>query len=159
QSHGLFAYESTLRVPLIVAELGGEARRKPGTTTTSVVSGSSRTSAGEVSAVSARHIDILPTILDAIGQTVPGDLPGRSLLPATERRAGAAARPLYFEALSAQLNRGWAPLTGVLTDRDKYIDLPIAERYDLAADAAEHANLAGRAPDKDRALVSALRAF
>src|SRR5262249_24507435 len=31
------------------------------------------------------------------------------------------------------------------------------ERYDLAADGAEATNLAGRAPDRDRALASALR--
>ncbi len=101
QSHGLFAYESTLRVPLIVAELGGQVRLKPDTTTDTpkpdlstrvlsyVASGSSRTSS-EVSSVSARHIDILPTILEAVGQPVPADLPGRSLLTRQERSEGAA---------------------------------------------------------------------
>jgi Flp pilus assembly protein TadD len=118
----------------------------------------SRTS-GEVSSVSARHIDILPTIVEAAGQAIPADLPGRSLLAAVERRAGSAPRPLYFEALSAQLNRGWAPLTGVLVDRDKYIDLPMAERYDLASDPGERTNLLGRAADRDRALVAALGDF
>jgi Flp pilus assembly protein TadD len=57
------------------------------------------------------------------------------------------------------LNRGWAPLTGILTGRDKYIDLPTVERYDLAADSGEATNLAGRAPDRDRTLASSLRAF
>ena len=92
---------------------------------------------GEVSSVAARHVDILPTILDAVGQPVPSDLPGRTLLPRQERRAGAAPRATYFEAMSGMLNHGWAPLTGVLSDRDKLIDLPIAERYDLAGDPAE----------------------
>src|SRR6185503_12830858 len=49
QAHGLFAYESTLRVPLIISELGGAAGRDRG---------------GEVSSVPARHVDILPTILE-----------------------------------------------------------------------------------------------
>src|SRR5439155_9523493 len=101
----------------------------------------------------------LPTILEASGQPVPSDLPGRSLLSAAERRDGASARPLYFEAMSAMLNRGWAPLTGVIAGRDKFIDLPIAERYDLQADPAERSNLAGRSTDRDRALTTALRAF
>jgi arylsulfatase A-like enzyme/Flp pilus assembly protein TadD len=159
QSHGLFAYESTLRVPLIIAQIG-EVRPKPDTTTIGayVASGFRRTSS-EVSSVSARHIDILPTILEAAAQAIPADLPGRSLLPAAERRDGTAPRPVYFEALSAQLNRGWAPLTGVLVDRDKYIDLPMAERYDLASDPDERTNLLGRAADRDRALVAALRDF
>ena len=98
-------------------------------------------------------------MLDAIGQAPPGDLPGRSLLSSAERRAGAAPRTSYFEAMGAMLNRGWAPLAGVLADRDKFIDLPIAERYDLAHDAAERTNLSGRDAARDRALAAALRGF
>jgi arylsulfatase A-like enzyme/Flp pilus assembly protein TadD len=144
QSHGLFAYEATLRVPLIIAEVGS---RGGGPT-------------GEVSSVNARHIDILPTLLDAVGQTLPGDLPGRSLLPRSERRtAGASPRPTYFESMGPVLNRGWAPLAGVLLDRDKFIDVPIAERYDLSGDPAEMSNLAGRSPERDRMLVASLRAY
>ena len=100
-SHGLFAYESTLRVPLIIAKIG----RAGG-------------AGGEVSSVPARHVDLLPTILEAAGQTVPADLPGRSLLPAPERVPGAQPRPSYFEAMSVMLNRGWAPLTCFLVERD-----------------------------------------
>ena len=106
-----------------------------------------------------RHVDILPTILDAIGQPTPSDLPGRTLLPAAERRAGARAAPSYFEAMSAMLNRGWAPLTGVVADRDKFIDLPIAELYDLRRDPGERTNLEGKAPERERVLEADLRAF
>jgi Flp pilus assembly protein TadD len=147
QSHGLFAYESTLRVPLILAELGG-AR------------GDGRSSApAEVSSVPARHVDIVPTILDAVGQGVPTDLPGRSLLLESERRGRPAPRPSYFEAMSAMLTRGWAPLTGVLVDRDKLIELPIPERYDVGADPAEQSNLFGRTPARDRELSAALQSY
>ena len=147
-THGLFAYEATLRVPLIVAEIGGAGR-----------TGKAGRSGGEVSSVAARHVDILPTILEAVGQTPPADLPGRSLLPAAARRAGSPTRTSYFEAMGAMLNRGWAPLAGVLAGRDKFINLPIAERYDLAADPAEGVNLSGRAAQRDRALAAALRGF
>jgi len=109
--------------------------------------------------VPVRHIDILPTILDAVGQPIPSDLPGRSLLPSQERTAAAAPRPSYFEAMAGMLNRGWAPLTGVLSGREKYIDLPIAERYDLAADPSEQKNLLGGDSAKDRTLEAALRGF
>ncbi len=34
--------------------------------------------------------------------------------------------------MTANLSRGWAPLRGVLIDRDKYIDLPVEELYGLA---------------------------
>jgi arylsulfatase A-like enzyme/Flp pilus assembly protein TadD len=142
QTHGLFTYESTLRIPLIVSEIGGAAGAR----------------GGEVSHVAARHVDVLPTVLDAVGLAIPDGLPGRTLLPASERTAG-GARPSYFEAMSSMLNRGWAPLSGVLADRDKFIDVPIVERYDLAADPAETTNLIGRAPERDRTLAASLRAF
>jgi len=144
RTHGLFAYESTLRVPLIVAEILPRTFVDPH---------------GEVSHVAARHIDILPTILEAVGQAVPADLPGRSLLTAAERRDQAADRTSYFEAMGGMLNRGWAPLTGIIHGGAKYIDLPIAELYDLPRDPHEMKNLrdgfdqerlgeAGRASDE-----------
>ena len=147
QSHGLFAYESTLRVPLIVAQV------EKGSAT---LSGSR--SQGEVSNVSARHVDLLPTILDAVGLPPLSELPGRSLLPAAER-ASRSPRPSYFEAMSGMLNRGWAPLSGIVLEREKFIDLPIPERYDLATDPAEATNLAGRTPAQDRTLAASLAAF
>lgn len=113
-THGLFAYESTLKVPLIVAGPGVQPRSDPHY---------------------ARHIDIAPTILARAGAAAAADLPGQSLLGKLE------PRDTYFEALSASLNRGWAPLTGVIQSGVKFIDLPIAELYDLAADPAEVKNL------------------
>jgi arylsulfatase A-like enzyme/Flp pilus assembly protein TadD len=145
-SHGLFAYESTLRVPLIIAEVGG-------------ASSTSHRGHGEVSDVPVRHVDILPTILDAVSQPAPAGLAGRTLLPAAERRAGAAPRTSYFEAMAAMLNRGWAPLTGVIADRDKFIDLPIPELYDLQRDPGEQTNLDGRSPERERVLQADLRGF
>ncbi|MCE9602418.1 MAG: sulfatase-like hydrolase/transferase [Gemmatimonadetes bacterium] len=153
EAHGIFAYESTLRVPLIIAELGGSASAG------SSWLASFRERTGEVSSVAARHVDILPTILDAIGQPVPTGLPGRTLLPAAERTAQAPARLTYFEAMSGMLNHGWAPLTGVVSGREKFIELPIPERYDLATDAHELVNLMGREPARDRALTAMLAQF
>jgi arylsulfatase A-like enzyme/Tfp pilus assembly protein PilF len=146
ESHGLFAYESTLRVPLIITEYPHADDRGRGPDTR-----------GEVSSAPARHIDLLPTLLDAVGQRAPAGLPGRSLLPAAERLGHGSPRPSYFEAMSGVLNRGWAPLSGVLVDREKLIDLPIAERYDLAADPGEGTNLAGRSPEIDRTLTLVLQ--
>ena len=154
QTHGLFAYESTLRVPLIVADIGGRTNTDGGGARAFQASDHR----GEAASVAARHVDILPTILEAVGQPLPADLPGRSLLTTAER-ADATVRASYFEAMSAMLNRGWAPLTGVLVDREKYIDVPIAERYDLAADPIEQVNLAGKAAERDRTLAAALRGF
>jgi Flp pilus assembly protein TadD len=79
------------------------------------------------------------------------------LISAGTRSDVAGAPASYFEAMSPSLNDGWAPLAGVLVGRDKYIDLPIPERYDLAADPHETRNLAGQDASRDRVLASRLR--
>lgn len=142
-THGLFAYEATLRVPLILAQLPAAGA-------------AGRAARGEVSQVAARHVDLVPTVLDAIGAQVPPDLPGRTLIDA---RPGEPERTSFFESMSASLNRGWAPLEGVLAGREKYISLPIPELYDLAADPGERSNLFARAPKRVRVLEARLRAF
>ncbi len=139
-THGVFAYESTLRVPLIVAQTGAGARQ----------------GRDAVSDAPARHIDILPTIAGLTGLTAPGDLPGRTLLAI---EVETAPRASYFEAMTAMLKRGWAPLTGVVAGREKYIDLPLEEMYDLAADPEEQTNLAPASGDRVRVLASQLRQF
>jgi arylsulfatase A-like enzyme/Tfp pilus assembly protein PilF len=139
-THGLFAYEGTLHVPLILfaPQLFGP-----------------RTIADPV-----RHVDLLPTILDAVGAPLPTSLDGRSLLPLASGGAGAPT-VTYFESLSASLNRGWAPLYGVVRGSLKYIDLPIPELYDVAADPGETHDLAAARPAEVRELqrlLAALRA-
>ena len=115
ETHGLFAYEPTLKIPLVVAGPGVQHR---------------------VVADYVRHIDIVPTILEAAGGQKPGDLRGQSLLDAT-----IGSRDSYFESLSASINRGWAPLTGIIHNQTKYIDLPITELYDLPRDPHEQKNV------------------
>jgi arylsulfatase A-like enzyme/Tfp pilus assembly protein PilF len=130
-THGIFAYEATLRVPLVLYAPGLLA---PG-----------------VVRAPARHVDLLPTILDALGIEPPPDLPGRSLLALAAGRDGEAPPRTYFEALSPSLNQGWAPLHGVVDGALKYVDLPLPELYDLDADPGETRNLvATRAEDLER---------
>ena len=124
-THGLFAYEGTLHVPLIVF--------------------APQLFSPRVIAEPVRHVDIFPTILDALGRPLPSAIDGRSLLEEANGRRGAAV-PTYFESLSASLNRGWAPLYGVVRGSMKYVDLPIPELYDLAADPREEHNLMSSRP-------------
>jgi tetratricopeptide (TPR) repeat protein len=125
QTHGLFAYEGTLRIPLILWSPG---ILEPGRVESP-----------------ARHVDILPTILDALGLEAP-EVSGRSLLPVAQGRE-AAPLPTYFESLSPALNRGWAPLYGIVEGERKYIELPVPELYDLSRDPEERENLVGEADD------------
>ena len=140
-THGIFAYESTLHVPLIVAEI--DPARAP--------------EKGIVVDTPVRHIDVPPTVLDAIGVAPDASLPGSSLLADLAGRGG--DRPSYFEAMTANLTRGWAPLRGVLVGRDKYIDLPAQELYALATDAREAQNLATSRRDRTEVLLNTLRGF
>ena len=138
-THGIFAYEATLRVPLI---LYGPRIVPPGVIRDEV-----------------RHVDILPTVLDALGLPVPADLPGTSLLALASGVASPAVRASYFESLSASLNRGWAPLRGAIKDHLKYIDLPVPELYDLEADPHETRNLAAASPGRLEASKAILVGF
>jgi Tfp pilus assembly protein PilF len=94
-------------------------------------------------------------VLDALTIAVPASLPGRSLLG----REKPETTDSYFEAMMPALTRGWAPLSGVLVDRRKYIELPIAELYDLQRDPRESTNLANRDAAARRTLEARLRAF
>ena len=133
ETHGIFAYEGTLHVPLVLWS--------PGLVSPGIDSGL------------ARHVDIVPTILEAASTPLPDGLPGRSLL---HREGPAAGETSYFEALTATLTRGWAPLRGEMDGRFKYIDLPIPELYDLSQDRVEQKNLFEREPDKARSLARLL---
>src|SRR6185295_18805111 len=73
-----------------------------------------------------------------------------------ERDAAAANQSSYFEAMAATLNRGWAPLTGVIVGREKYVELPVPELYDLAADPEETQNRASAAAERVRVLTARL---
>ena len=71
------------------------------------------------SARRVRHVDILPT--DPRRPRHAGARGAARPEPARRRRGPVdGAPPSYFEALSPALNRGWAPLHGVLRDRLKY---------------------------------------
>ena len=57
------------------------------------------------------------------------------------------------------LQFGWAPLRGVVAGRDKFVDLPLPELYDLASDGAEQTNLFDRVPERSRMLIARLNEF
>ena len=112
--HSLFVYDTTLRVPLILAGPG-------------VPSG--RTVDDPVGL-----IDVAPTVLRLLG-VAPFDADGIDLGPAL---AGTPlrARELYAESFAPLLDFGWSPLRSIRSGTWKYIAAPTAELYDLAADAA-----------------------
>ncbi|MEO7271887.1 MAG: sulfatase-like hydrolase/transferase [Vicinamibacterales bacterium] len=140
-THGMFAYEPTLRVPLIVA------RVTPGAEPT-----------GRVITTAVRHVDIAPTILEATGAPAEGTSSGASLRALVDAGSG-TDRPTYFESMTYNLVRGWAPLRGVIAGRDKLIDLPIAELYQLGEDPGESSNRAGALAARGLVLANMLATY
>jgi arylsulfatase A-like enzyme/Flp pilus assembly protein TadD len=118
-THGYFAYNSTLWIPLIIAGPGIKAFRV-------------------VEYVS--HIDIFPTVCDILGIEKPPFLQGDSLLPVMNGKK-MKQRPIYFESLFAYYNRGWAPIRGYIEDKKKFIDCPLPEYYNLEDDFDERKDI------------------
>ena len=129
-THGLFAYNATLHIPLVISMPSLEP---------------------QVVDAPTAQMDVMPTILDLLGLDAPTTIEGRSLVHAI-RGETMPARPIYFEALDAYLTRSWAPLTGVIDGDWKYIDLPEAELYDLVNDPNEQRNVIAREPQRAAAL-------
>ena len=148
ETHGMFAYEATLRVPLIIATI----------TPAGIRDTAGGRAAGKVIETPARHIDLAPTVLDIVSGPTDATWLGSSLRPIISA-GDSADRPSYFESMTYNLVRGWAPLRGVLQARTKYIDQPIPEIYDLAADPGEKDNLASRQPEVLQVLTNLLRSF
>ncbi|MEP7116435.1 MAG: sulfatase-like hydrolase/transferase [Acidobacteriota bacterium] len=129
RTHGLFAYDATMRVPLVIWA--------PPAVTPGVLLGP------------GRLVDVVPTVLDLVGVPAPAGN-GQSLMPFAAAHQAIADTDVYFEALNANLTRHWAPLTGLVSKGLKFIDLPQPELYDLGADPGELTNLyATRQRDAD----------
>ena len=136
--HGFFAYQSTLRVPFLV--------RGPGI------------APGTRLGVTARLVDVFPTVLDLLGVAAPpgAGSDGRSLAPALRDGKPLAEAATYAESLVPLLHFGWSDLRVAREGRWKYVQAPRPELYDLAADPGERENLLDAQPARARAMRAAL---
>ena len=128
ETHGLFLYDSTLHVPLILK------------TPLKTAAGAHR---GTVIDVQVRTTDILPTILSATGVAALAELNGESLCPLISKKDDekeSSNRALFGET-DYPLRWGWAPLRALRADGTKLIEAPRPELYDLQADPKELKNL------------------
>ncbi|MBV8201974.1 MAG: sulfatase-like hydrolase/transferase, partial [Acidobacteria bacterium] len=142
RTHALFIYDATVRVPLILRY----PRRLP---------------RGEVYAGPVRTVDVVPTVLAALGLPGGGETQGKDLLRALRGEVPPPELPQYCESLLSQVGFGMSPLYGVRRAGWKWIRAPRPEVYDLRRDPGELANLyprearRGAALDRDLAAILA----
>ena len=137
--HGIFLYDATLHVPLIMKLPAGA---RAGTHVTARV----------------RLVDVAPSILEAARIPIPPEMQGESLLRAA-RSAPGGDQPAYARGdLSAQAF-GWSALESFRVSRYLYIRAPQPELYDLTVDPTASKNLAVSAPAKLQALSFQLQSF
>lgn len=137
--HGYFAYETTLRVPLIV--------RGP------------RVSAGRVVESVVRTIDVAPTILAMLGAHSMSGVQGTSLAEAMQSNAPDLSLSAYAEALEGYYNFDLSPIRVLRTGSWKYALTPAPELYQLAEDPREERNRAADQADLAASLREQLRLF
>jgi len=116
-THGVFLYDSTMHIPLMVAGPGVPA--------------------GKVITQQVRSIDVMPTIVDYLGLSPGNQVQGVSLLPAMLESKPLPASFAYMETLYPKTALGWAELRAVRTDEWKYVAAPKPELYHLPEDPAE----------------------
>jgi choline-sulfatase len=120
ETHGIFLYDSTLHVPLIVKLPAGAG-------------------AGKSVDAQVRTTDILPTTLSLVGIELPAHLDGSSLKPYFD--GGETADRVAIGETDYPLRFGWAPLKSVRRNQQKFIAAPRPEFYDLRADPGELKNI------------------
>ncbi len=168
RTHGVFVYDSTLRVPLVL--------RAPDLPR------------GERISWQVRLIDLAPTLLALVGAGAPrpaapppgaaapgADATGTAALESVEGprselqpdgvdlsaalrgESPAPELPAYAESLFGAYHYGWSPLRALRQGGVKWIEAPRAELYDLRRDPGETEDLSVREPQHGRSLSARLR--
>ena len=136
-SHSVFVYDTTLRIPLIVAG-------------PNIATGARMTAPVSL-------VDVAPTLapvlgvgtFDADGVNIHGALGWHEPAP----------RPLYAETFAPLLDFGWSPLRAVRDGEWKYIDAPTPELYRIVSDGGETTNVIASEGPRAAALKGQLQKF
>lgn len=138
--HGMFLYDTTMRVPFLVVRHDAD----PG-------------ARGRVSDTLVSTSDVQPTLLELAGIAGGPEVEGASVLgfahgPDLDRWA-------YGETYFTQFNFYHSHLFSYTSARWKYVDGPVPELYDLVADPGETDDLIAALPDTARAIKARLDAY
>jgi arylsulfatase A-like enzyme len=127
-THGVFLYDETIHVPLLIKLPQGQPAAKPARV------------AGKV-----RLVDVAPTLLEIAAIPVPSQMQGQSLLriaKSTPSGGSSGDQPVYSRSDLPQRGFGWSPLESWRASKYLYVRAPKPELYDLTADPGAAHNLA-----------------
>lgn len=147
-THGIFLYDETIRVPLMI-KLPGQA------------------SAGKSIENRVGLVDVAPTLLGAAGVAVPKEMQGLSLLgmmlPESAKGGSvsdaAATRAVYSESDYPRVAFGWSSLQALRSGKYLYVEAPHAELYDQSADPKAERNLYAASTGVASTLAGQLKEF
>ena len=145
ETHAVFAYDATLRVPFLLSWPDREPFRAAGFERGSAV--------GSM----VRAIDIGPTILDLAGLPPLPGVEGRTLLPLLIEPDRSLDLVNYAECFSPREDYGWSEIRTITTERWKFILLPREELYDIVADPDELVNRIDDEPETADSLRALLQ--
>ncbi len=132
RDHGIFLYEVSMRVPLIMVAPKKFPEKK-------------------IVKANVRLIDLAPTILDFLKIEHLESMQGESLLPYITGRKKKDL-PFYMETVYPMESFNWAELKGVVDGEWKYIFAPKEELYNIRKDPHESINLFEKEREKAESL-------
>jgi len=146
-THGIFLYDETVHVPLLV--------RMP-----------ANRFAGQRVDARVGLVDVVPTVLEAVGIPIPPEVQGDSLVPLMKSPVGSNPalaklenRPAYSESDYPHRDFGWSSLRALREGKYLFVEAPHQELYDQSADPVAGHNLAPSAPAVTQALSGKLATF
>jgi choline-sulfatase len=137
ETHGVFLYDETIHVPLLVKLPQNQ-------------------NAGKRIRARASLVDIAPTILEVAGVPIPSPMQGQSLLRIAKSNSD---QPAYSVSDFPQRAFGWSALESWRAGKYLYIQAPKPELYDLATDPGAAHNLATSSKGTLETMAGQLEAF
>jgi choline-sulfatase len=139
QSHGLFLYDETIHVPLLIKLPGAQTAKR----------------------ITSRVglVDIAPTLLQEVGIEVPKAMQGTSLAKLIQESNDGTDHPAYSETNYPYRAFGWSSLRAWRAGKYLYIDAPERELYDQSADPGASHNLANNSVAVSDTMQSQLDQF
>ncbi len=141
-THGFFIYQAGVHVPLIFIT---PEREFHGLNSTSVVG----------------LVDVMPTMVEIAGLSLPAEVQGESLLPyfLNNQNNKGKERFSYAETFYPRFHYGWSELKSIQDRRYKLIVAPRLELYDLQEDPGELRNQVDNYPRIARDMMSKIEKF